>query len=123
MNLGRFTPQPRDNCDGSFSAILLWSVFLSYHGSRSNSIAFLCVITRIGSDQSIAAGDVGGLGAVFCLQLSEDVGHMVLDGALGQDQPIGDLAVGVSLNQKDQYLSFAPCERLNGYGLGGDQFA
>jgi len=36
----------------------------------------------------------GGLGAVTQAQLGEDIGHMVFDSALGDEESFADLAVG-----------------------------
>jgi hypothetical protein len=45
------------------------------------------------------ASDLGCLGAVLCLELAQDVGHMIFDCALGQYQLPGDLAIRVPLGE------------------------
>jgi hypothetical protein len=42
----------------------------------------------------VLVGVDGGLGAVAQAEAAEDAGHVVLDGALADDQGLGNLAVG-----------------------------
>ena len=58
-------------------------------------------------DRAIAAGDFGGLGAVFGLELGQDVGDVVLDRALADDQAVGDVFVRRALGQQQQHFALA----------------
>jgi hypothetical protein len=53
----------------------------------------------------------GGLGAVAAAELGQDVAHMSIYGALGDEEPLGDLPVRQALGDQPCNLVFAPDER------------
>src|SRR5215469_2335404 len=58
-----------------------------------------------------AAGKDGGLGTVTAAELGQDVTHMGVDGALGDEEPLGDLLVRQAPGDQLSDLVFALSER------------
>ena len=56
-------------------------------------------------------GPHGELGARVQVELGEDVAQVDTDGALGDDQRVGDLAVGPALRDEDGDLALAAGQR------------
>jgi hypothetical protein len=52
------------------------------------------------SDDALAPGVDGGLGAVGDVQLAQNVVDVALDGALRDDQPLGDLRVAEAIGDQ-----------------------
>src|SRR5690242_17845443 len=59
----------------------------------------------------VGAGQSSDLGAVAAAELGQDVAHVGVDGALGDEQPVGDLAVGQARGDQLGDLVFAVGER------------
>src|SRR5215216_1748863 len=62
--------------------------------------------------QVVADGEERGLGAVAEAGLGEDGRDVVLDGALGQRQPLGDLMVGGAGAEQPQHLDLPMGQQL-----------
>jgi hypothetical protein len=58
-----------------------------------------------------ATGKDGGLGTVTAAELGQDVTHMGVDGALGDEEPLGDLLVRQAPGDQLSDLVFALSER------------
>ena len=65
------------------------------------------------SDQAELPRLEGRLGAVTHTQLAENARDVVLDGALGDDECVGNLAVRLALRNEAQYLQLSAGEGLD----------
>src|SRR5215204_7571463 len=59
----------------------------------------------VASEQSVTDRDRGRLGTVAHSQLSQDVGDVILDGAMADEQALGNVPIRSPRNEQVQHLS------------------
>jgi hypothetical protein len=64
-----------------------------------------------GTDQARLVGEHDGLHPIVELELGEDTADVGLHGRFGEDESFGDLRVGVSGGDLDEYFALPRCER------------
>src|SRR5215469_10610379 len=79
-----------------------------------------------GADQAVLVGVDDGLDPVTQAEFGQDAADVGLDGCLGQEEPLGDLGVGVAGGDLDEDLAFphgqlAQLGRFRGGGGGAGQ--
>src|SRR3712207_2752351 len=63
-------------------------------------------------DEAAADGYPGGFGAVVGAELGEDLADVELDGALGDEEPLGDLLVAQPPRDEPEHLDLPGRQRL-----------
>src|SRR4030095_3948326 len=103
-----------------YALAVLVAATLNIYGQAWNSSAFghrffgaLERITCLKSDETALFRLEGGLCPIANLQLSEDVGYVILYCAFGKEERTGDFSIAGALSYKAKYLEFAFGERLN----------